>query len=535
MPNIDNELLPPEPKVPWGLVLILVIGAFMSVLDTSIVNVALPRMMAVFGASSNDIEWIITGYMLASGVIIPMSGYLCDRFGHRRMYVIALVIFTLGSAFCGLAWSTSTIISARIVQALGGGLLVPISMSMLYIIVPKEKSGTALGVWGIAAVMGPAIGPTLGGYLIDAFSWPWIFMVNIPIGVLAVILSLFFLPETPLQKDLKPDILGTIFIGVSAFAILLGLSQGQEKGWSSQYIVTIFALGIFTLVLFVLWELSASEPLINMEIFKNPIMPVSLMLVALTTFLLYSVVYLVPIYAQNLMGYSPTKTGILLLPMALVTGIFMLISGKISDKYGALGVGLLGLIVISIFTYVLRDLSLVTDYGQLQILLALRAIGIGLAMMPLANAGMAVVPTHLVGSGSSAGNLVRQVSGSIGVAFTTYFVSARQSYHLTVLNDQISYSSATAPAIIGQLKAYLGMNGIPGDAAHSASLYVIGNLSLRQAYMNGIDDLFVVLALAALVGIPLVFMLSKRRVDAQKRKLGIDDLPPSQGSASLGH
>ncbi|MEN6390134.1 MAG: DHA2 family efflux MFS transporter permease subunit [Syntrophomonas sp.] len=513
---------PVEAIVPWGAVLVLVIGAFMSILDSSIVNVALPRMMAVFGASTDEIEWVLTGYMLTTGVIIPLTGYLGKRFGHRRMYIIALAIFTVGSAFCGMAWSTTSMIIARIIQAIGGGMLIPISMAMIYLIVPEQKTGVVLGVWGIAAVMGPAIGPTLGGYLVDNFSWPWIFTINIPIGVVAIFLSMQVLKETKLEKALKPDLPGALFICVSAFALLLALSRGQQEGWTSQYIVTLLAVGIFSLLLFVFWELAADEPLIDMRLFRNPVMAAGLGAVAITNSLLFVVVFLVPIYSQNLLGYSPMDTGLMMLPMALATGFLMPVSGKVFDRYGAFGVGLAGLSILAGMTYYLHTLSLATSFGQVQLILALRALGLGLCMMPLANAPMLTVPEHLVGSASSALNLVRQVVASIAVAFTTYFVSQRQEYHLSIITEGINQSSPTSPFIIAQVQGYLTAQGLGGDTPLAVTLSVIKSMALKQAYMNGIDDIMVLMALLALAGFPLLFLLSKKRVDREKLRQGIN-------------
>jgi len=520
--NVDEVLLKStEPSVPWGAVLILVLGAFMSILDSSIVNVALPRMMSVFGASTDDIQWVLTGYLLTSGVVIPPSAYLCDRFGCKRMYVISLLIFTAGSAFCGLAWSINSIIIARVIQAVGGGMLIPISMAMIFFLVPQEKMGTALGVWGIAAVMGPAIGPTLGGYLVDNFSWEWIFTVNIPVGIAAVLLSIGFLRETVLKKDLKPDIIGIGLIAIACFSLLLALSEGQDKGWTSQYIVTLLVVSAYTIILFALWEAYIPNPLIPMQLFKNPVMLASLLATAVTTILLFSVVFLIPIYAQNLLGLSPMRTGILMLPMALATGFLMPVSGKIFDKYGAFGLGLLGLIILSGFTYYMRFLSLETDFGDLQTILALRATGIGLAMMPLTNAGMLTVSAHLVNSASATANLIRQIAGSIGVACTTYVFTQRQAYHMAVISDSFSYSSPTALPILNQTQAYLSTQGLTGDSALSGSIQIINSLVTRQSFMCGIDDALVVLAIVGVCGIPLVFMLSKKRVEKQRQKEGI--------------
>jgi EmrB/QacA subfamily drug resistance transporter len=333
-----------------------------------------------------------------------------------------------------------------------------------------------------------------------------------------MILSINYLKETALNKDLKPDLIGSLWIIIACFCLLLALSKGQDWGWSSQNIVTLFVISGFSAVLFFFWEASVPEPLFEMRLFKNPVMLASLAALAVVTILLFSVVFLVPIYAQNLLGYSPLRTGILMMPMALVTGLFMPISGKLFDKFGALGISLLGLVILIGLTYQLRLLSLDTSYHDLQILLALRAGGIGLAMMPIANAGMLTVPESLVANASALNNLVRQISGSMGVAFTTYMVSRQQAFHLAAFGDNINYVSPATLPVVNQLQAYLASAGAAGDTTWSAAIELIRLQALKQSYMNGINDAIVVLTVIGLLGIPLLFMLTRHQIEKQRQK-----------------
>ena len=256
--------------IPWPALMILILGSFMSILDSSIVNVALPKLMAIFGVTADDIQWVMTAYLLTSGVVVPMSGYLSDRYGGKRLYIASLIVFTIGSGLCAFAWSNNSLIFARVLQALGGGMIIPVSMAMMFNLVPREKMGMAMGVWGISAMVAPAIGPTLGGYLVDNFGWPWIFTINLPIGVGAVFMSGILLKETPRRTDLKPDIFGSVLVAIACFTVLLALSQGQDKGWTSLYIVNLIIISVFTFALFVIWELNVSDPLIDIRLLKKP-------------------------------------------------------------------------------------------------------------------------------------------------------------------------------------------------------------------------------------------------------------------------
>lgn len=504
--------------IPWGALFILVIGAFMAILDSSIVNVALPRMMTVFGSSTDEIQWVLTGYMLTSGVVIPITGFLSDRFGHKFMYIASVIAFTIGSALCGISWNTNSLVVARVIQALGGGMIIPVSMSMIYKIVPREKIGMALGIWGVSAVMAPAIGPTLGGYLVDNFSWQWIFTINIPIGIVAVILSINYLEETEIQKDIKADIPGVILSAAACFSLLLALSEGQEKGWTSQYIVNLFLISGFSTVLFVLWELSVPHPLIDIRLLNNPVLVSSLLATCIATIALFSAVFLIPIYAQNLLGYTPMETGLMMMPMALVTGLMMPISGRLFDKFGAFGLTFVGMSVVVIVTYYLHNLSLDTGYRHLQVVLSIRAMGLGLASMPLTTAGMNTVPRMLVGRATALNNTVRQISASMGIAYLTYVLQHRQAFHTAVFRENISLDSPVTGIAAAKIEGYLASHGLLGEAAEQGSIELLSGMVAQHAFINALDDTFVVSAVICALVLPLTFMLGKKRVEAERKR-----------------
>jgi EmrB/QacA subfamily drug resistance transporter len=218
-------------------------------------------------------------------------------------------------------------------------------MSVVYNVVPQEKIGIGLGVWGLSAALGPAVGPTLGGYLVDSLGWPWIFGINIPVGIIGSLLAFYFLKETPLKKGIKLDIGGAFFIALGCFCLLLALSEGQDHGWTSQYIVTLLIVAVYSLALFICWEIYHPDPLIDISLFKNPILLCSTLLTVFTTVGMLSFIFIIPVYAQNLLGYSPTDTGLMMLPMALVTGLMMPVGGKLFDRFGAAGIGVVGLII----------------------------------------------------------------------------------------------------------------------------------------------------------------------------------------------
>lgn len=500
--------------IPWASLFILIAGGFMAILDSSIVNVALPKLMAIFGVGAGSIQWVMTAYLLVSGVVIPVTGFLGDRFGYKRLYIYSLVAFTIGSALCAMAWSNASLVAFRVVQAVGGGMMIPVSMAMIFRIVPREKTGTALGVWGITAMLAPAIGPTTGGYLVDNFSWHTIFTINIPIGIIASILAGLILKETDIRHDLKFDVPGFLLSGLGCFLLLLALSEGQDRGWTSQYIVTLLVTSSFLLLLFVLWELHTPQPMLDIRLLLNPVFAASLSITAILTIGMFAAIFLIPIYAQNLMGLTPMQTGLLLMPMALVSGLMMPVSGRLYDKIGALPLCAVGMVILIITTYKLHVISLDTDYRWLQGILVVRAAGMGLMMMPISTAGLNTIPPFLTGRATALNNLVRQISASLGIAFLTWVMLKRQAYHAAVMADGVSWTNPAAPGVLEQIAAGLGPAGVPaGRESATALVYMMVQ---QHSMASGIGDTFIVGTIIILFAVPLIFLLSKRRVEAQR-------------------
>lgn len=516
---------------PWAVLLVLVLGAFMAILDGSIVNVALPRLMSIFGVTPDEIQWVVTAYMLTSGVVVPVTGYLGDKYGYKKVYIYSLVAFTLGSALCGAAWNNNSLIAFRVIQALGGGMLIPLSMSIIYRIVPRQKVGMAMGVWGIAATMAPAIGPTLGGYLVDYYSWHLIFTINIPVGFLAVVLSYIFIEETPLAHGLKFDYAGSILSSAGLFCLLLALSEGQQEGWTSQFIVTLLAAAFFLLVLFCLWELHVPHPMLDIRLLSNGVFAASIVATSLMTITMFAAIFLIPLYCQSLQGLTPMQTGLLMMPMALVMGFMMPISGKLFDKIGALPLGLAGLTIAVFFTYLLSFITLETSFRQLQILLVLRSVGLGHCMMPISTAGMNTIPPMLVGRASAINNLFRQIFASFGIAFMTYIMLQRQTYHAAWLGDGVSLGSPVAVDTLRGISQAASSLAGPGSGDAIAHGYIMG-LVQKQAFVSGINDALLISALMGILTIPFIFPLARKRVEEARlrEKARYAHLMPGSGS-----
>lgn len=498
----------------WLPLFVVVIAAFAAILNNSSINVALPKMMAIFGVSAEDAQWILTAYMLTSGIVIPVTGYLGDRLGTKRVYLICTAIFTLGSVLCSLAWNNSSMVAARVVQGIGGGAMMPISMAIVYRIVPREKIGLALGFWGMAAVCGPAIGPTLGGYIVDNLNWRFLFTMNIPVGVTGLFLTHLLIPEGPLRKNLKFDYWGFIFSTVGCFALLLALSEGTNKGWSSYYIVSLFTFSFFTLLLFIIVELNQEQPMLDLRLFKSRVFSISVFAGSLITVGLYGGVFLIPLFTQNLLSMTPYETGLLLMPAAIVTALMMPISGFLFDKFGAKLLAATGLILLAWGTFEFHNLSLDTSNQSIILFAIIRSLGMGLAMMPITTAGMNTIPLNLVGRASSLNNVTRQIAGSFGIAVLTAVMQNRQAFHAARLSEAVSATSPAATSLLAQLQGLLAHTGA-GIASKSAALGILSGLIAQSSMVWAIDDTFVVAALFIFIAIPLSFFLNKpaKKVD----------------------
>lgn len=499
-----------EERYMWLSLAVVVVGTFMAILDSSIVNVAVPKMMTIFGASTDQIEWVLTGYMLTMSITIPLTGYLTDRFGGKNIYIFALTVFTIGSALCGFATSTNTMITARVVQAIGGGMIMPVGMSMLFQNVPLEKRGLALGIWGIAAMAAPAIGPTLSGYIVQYLNWRLIFTINIPVGIIGVTLAVLILKESPKNANKKFDLFGALTCAVGLYTLLLALDKVSQNGWSSAYTISLILIAVISLTAFIYIELNHDEPLLDLRVTKNFPFTLSLIISAITTIAMFGGVFLMPLYMQNLRGYTAMQSGMMMLPQAIITGIMMPISGKLFDRYGAKWLTIVGLSVVSVCTYMLSRLTMDTPYSTVTLIMAARGFGNGLAMMPMQTAGMNSVPTNMTARATALNTTIRQVSGSLGIAVLTTILQHRQTFHNVIYSESVNL---TSPAFIkGQtlLQGALSMKGINAATAKGFALMQVYGQIMKSATMTAMNDTFLIATLISAIGVPISFLIRSK-------------------------
>ncbi|HYZ38492.1 MAG TPA: DHA2 family efflux MFS transporter permease subunit, partial [Pseudonocardiaceae bacterium] len=410
----------PSARAGWGLpLLVLIVGMFMSILDTSIVNVAIPTLQNEFGVATDDVQWVITAYTLMLGVVVPASAWLGDRFGLDRLYNVALVGFAAGSALCGLAWDLNSLVVFRIVQAIPGGILPVVSLPMVYRIVPREKIGAAMGLYGLGIVVAPAIGPTLGGYLVEYVNWRLIFYINVPVGILGAVAAALVLPKFSGVPGRRFDLLGFLTIAGGLFTLLLALSEGESWGWNSYRILGLITVSALLLALFIVIELEVDDPLLDVRVFRYWAFTNSLLLISVLMVGLFGVLFYIPLFLQAVQGFGALDAGVTLLPQALVMAVLMPFAGRLYDRIGPRWPATIGVTIVAVATYLMHSLTLDTSREQLIWWLMLRAVGLGIAMMPIMTGGLAAIPTAQVNAASAFNNVAQRTSAALGLAVLT--------------------------------------------------------------------------------------------------------------------
>ncbi|ERN51709.1 MDR family MFS transporter [Alkalihalophilus marmarensis] len=429
----------------WMVVIAVLLGSFTMILNNSMLNPAVPKLMEVFESDAVSTGWVITIFMVTMGMTVPVTGYLGDRFGKKKLYLIGLLIFVIGSILGSFSWNLSSLIVFRGLQGVGGGIMMPLSMALIFEAFPRNERGMATGVWGIAAMMAPTIGPTVGGVLLETSGWQYLFWCNVPIGLLGLWFALKYLPVTSPNKEVRFDLYGFITVTAGVGAILLALGRMSELAHLLMPLNIVLAItGIMLLILFVQIETRVKQPLLDLSLFKIPAYTFSVIIAGTTSIGLFAGIFLIPLLIQQVYGLSAIMTGLIFLPSALLTGLFMTVGGRVLDQKGARGVVTTGLIVMTIGTFALGFLSLETSLLFIFIMMAIRGIGSGLSTMPATTIGMNAIPDRLISRGSAMNNVMRQMSSALGIVFISIYYEVRRGH---LMGATVSLEEASLQAI----------------------------------------------------------------------------------------
>lgn len=495
----------------WNVMISIMLGILMFLIDTTVVNVALAKLQAVYNVDVATIQWVITGYALASGIATPLASYFSNRFGAKPVWLIALTIFTAASVLCGLSPAFVVLVFGRIIQGFAGGMLLPIGISELFAAFPPDERGLALGFFAIPIVAGPALGPTLGGYIVTNSDWRLVFFINAPIGVLAVLLGALLLRPSVVEGRPAFDLYGAIFSVIGFGGILYGLTRVAEDGWNSPRVIGLLTIGFAGLIAFGVAEMIHREPLLDVRLFGLWEFAIANIVGWVSTVALFGAEFLLPLYLQNLRGLSAVDTGLLLMPQGLAAGIVGPIAGRLTDKIGARWVVAFGFILLAINTYNFSQLTIDTTYDTLRLLLVIRGMALGFALQPTQLVALAVVPPRLLTSASSLNNALRNVFQSFGIALLGTIVQTQTISHTASLSQQVTPISAPG-MFIGQLATLFQAHNLGNAAAQASAIsYMVGQIRL-EATVLAFGDAYRFTFFAALLAIFLSLFLPGRGV-----------------------
>jgi EmrB/QacA subfamily drug resistance transporter len=431
----------------------IIMGTFMVILDNTVVNVALPTLGRVLNSDLSLLQWVIAGYMLAQAAVIPLSGWLSDRFGARRVYLISLVLFTSGSALCGLATNGEMLVATRVLQGLGGGMLMPIGMAILYRLTPPDRRGSIMGLFGLPIMVAPALGPVLSGYLLQYADWRLIFLINLPVGVLALIVGLRVLPRIPVGRTVGAlDSLGIILGPLGFTALSFGVSQSTYAGWTAPSTLGGVVIGLVALALFVWRELSTDDPVLDLRVFRGRDFSLGILTQWTAFAAMFGTLFLIPLYLQQVRGYGALETGLYTLPIAVASAIFMQISGRVFDRVGARIPVLFGMTCIGAAMWLMSRINGATTGTDLFVPMTLMGAGMGSMMMALNTHLLNVAPRDLVGRVTALTSAMQNVVASLGIATFATILQARIPVH--VAEASLAGDGAPSPALLADAAAF---------------------------------------------------------------------------------
>jgi len=438
----------------------IIVGMIMVILDSTVVNVAVPNLVDYFSSDLKTIQWAITGYTLALSAVIPLAGWMTDKFGTKQVFLTTVIMFVVGSMLCSISQTSTQLIIFRVIQGLGGGMVAPIGMAMVFRLAPPERRGSIMGMLGIPMLLAPALGPVLSGWLVEYVSWHWIFLINLPIGIVGVILGVKYLPKTEKRQAPHLDLIGMILAPIAFASLAYGVNQGGGTSWSSTGAIWGLSVGGTALVIFVIVELMHKHPLLELRVFRSSDFTRGIFLSWVTQAALFGSMLFVPLYLQNVRGYTPLETGLILLPQALSSGIGMPLGGRLFDKIGARPLAFVGLSIISTGLYLLSGITVDTSLPVIMMCLVCIGLGMGLTMMPVNTHVLNSAPREWVGRVTPLTTAAQQVVVSFAVAGMTGYLTSQIKVHMGEAGSNPMVASVQAFNDVFLLAAGIAVAGV---------------------------------------------------------------------------
>jgi MFS transporter, DHA2 family, multidrug resistance protein len=499
---------------PWLVAIAVMAGTFMEVLDTTVVNVSLPHIAGNLSATPEEATWALTSYLVANAIILPMTGWLANQFGRKRLLLGSVAGFTVASFCCGFAPSLPFLIVFRIIQGITGGGLQPLSQAILMEVFPPAERGKAMAFWALGIVVAPMLGPVLGGWLTDNYSWRWIFYINVPIGLLAVLLTQMYVFDPPYisKRAGRVDYLGMGLLVIGIGALQLLLDKGQQEDWfESPFIIVLLVISVTGIVGLVMRELKADHPVVDLRVFRNRTYATGVFLMTVVGFVLYGSTVLLPLLMQTLLGYSAMDAGIATLPRGLASFVAMPLVGLMMARIEPRRLLGAGLVVAAVSLYQLSRLSLDVGYWNFFAALMLQGAALGLLFIPLTTITNDPIPKEEMGNATSIFNLMRNIGASVGIASVTTLLARNQQIHVNQLGEHITAYSPQSRAMLSATQAALMGRGSDTVTATSQAHAAIWGVIQRQAAMMSYNDAFLLLAALFLGLLPLLLIMRKPR------------------------
>jgi DHA2 family multidrug resistance protein len=500
---------------PWIIALTVTLATFMEVLDTSVANVALPHIAGSLSAGQDESTWILTSYLVSNAIVLPMSGWFSQMIGRKRFYMSCVAIFTISSFLCGLAPSLGMLIFFRILQGAGGGGLQPSEQAILADTFAPAKRGMAFAVYGMAVVLAPAIGPTLGGWITDNFDWRWIFFINIPVGIISLLLTNRLISDPPYMKEAKRTGFKIDYIGLGLLALGLGtlqvvLDKGQRDDWfGSHFIVIMTTISAVALVGVLIWEWCHKDPIIDLHLFKDRSFAIGNLLMFMVGFALMSSTVLLPLFMQTVLGYTAEKAGLALMPGGFAILVAMPVVGFLLGRYDARRLLLFGMCMLSFALFHMTRFDTSIDFRTVATARVFQAIGLAFLFVPINTAAYAFIPRNKSNAASGLINLARNIGGSIGISLVTTMLARRAQFHQASLAGNIHRGSPSLQAMIAATTHMLISRGSSASQASHQAYAMVANMLDQQSTMLAYIDNFWLLAVAVLIMIPFVFLMKK--------------------------
>ncbi len=493
---------------------VVTLASVLELVDTSIVNVAIPHMMGSLGATLDEIAWVSTGYIVANVIVLPMTSWLSDRFGRRNYYTGSVILFTTASFFCGHASTLTELVVGRIVQGIGGGALISTAQAILFDVFPIEERGVSQAIFGMGVMVGPTLGPTLGGWLTDNFSWPWIFYINLPLGALAAIGTWQLVPEPQhkVERASRVDWLGLALLisGIGALQIMLERGE-RHDWWQSREIIVEAVIAVVSMIVFVWHELRTEHPVVNLHILKNRQLGAGVVFGAILGFALYASVFALPIYLQTLLGFSAWDTGLVILPGALASAATMAFSARLAQKIDVRPMITIGAVLFLIAMWQCAHFTTQTGMHDLLMPMILRGVGLGLIFVPLTNTTVADLHPRDIPQGTGLFNLSRQLGGSVGIAIVATLITRFTNQGRTALVSHVSLSDPTTRQWLAFVSRRMQMLGGSLQGAQLRAQAILDRVVTGQAAMLSYDRIFLMMGSILMLSCVMLFVFRTGR------------------------